>query len=80
MKTLSLKLDDILYKETEQLLEMINKPRNRYINEALHYYNRIQRKKILSDRLALESKLVSGESMKVLKEFEILDDYGRKKK
>lgn len=80
MKTLSLKLDDILYKETEQLLEMINKPRNRYINEALHYYNRIQRKKILSDRLALESKLVSGESMKVLKEFEILDDYERKKK
>ncbi|MFN5369909.1 MAG: hypothetical protein ACK5B6_00455 [Bacteroidia bacterium] len=80
MKTLSLKLDDILYKETEQLLEMINKPRNRYINEALHYYNRIQRKKILSDRLSLESKLVSGESMKVLKEFEILDDYGRKKK
>jgi predicted transcriptional regulator len=80
MKTLSLKLDDILYKETEQLLEMINKPRNRYINEALYYYNRIQRKKILSDRLALESKLVSGESMKVLKEFEILDDYERKKK
>ena len=46
MKTLSLKLDEIVYEETEQLLEKIKKPRNRYINEALQYYNHIQKKKI----------------------------------
>ena len=75
MKTLSLKLDDIVYEETEQLLEKIKKPRNRYINEALQYYNRIQKRKIISKLLILESKLVSEESMKVLNEFENLDEY-----
>ncbi len=75
MKTLSLKLDDVVYEETEQLLEKINKTRNRYINEALHYYNRLQKKKFLTNQLAFESKLVSEESMKVLEEFDQLDEY-----
>lgn len=75
MKTLSLKLDDVVFEETEQLLEKIKKPRNRYINEALQYYNRIQKRKIISQLLVLESKLVSEESMNVLNEFENLDDY-----
>jgi len=75
MKTLSLKLDEIVYEETEQLLEKIKKPRNRYINEALQYYNRIQKRKIISKLLVLESKLVSEESMNVLNEFENLDEY-----
>ncbi len=75
MKTLSLKLDDTVYQETEELLEKIKKPRNRYINEAIQHYNRIQRRKIISKQLALESKLVRDESMKVLNEFEMLDEY-----
>ena len=75
MKTLSLKLDDVVYEETEQLLEKIKKPRNRYINEALQYYNQIQKRMIISKLLILESKLVSEESMKVLNEFENLDEY-----
>ena len=75
MKTLSLKLDETIYEETEKLLEKIKKPRNRYINEALHYYNQIQKKKIISDQLMKESKLVSDESMNVLNEFEKLEDY-----
>ena len=75
MKTLSLKLDEIVYEETEKLLEKIKKPRNRYINEALHYYNQIQKKKIISEQLMIESKLVSDESMNGLNEFEKLEDY-----
>jgi predicted transcriptional regulator len=75
MKTLSLRLDEIIYEETEKLLEKIKKPRNRYINEALHYYNQIQKKKIISEQLMKESKLVSDESMNVLNEFEKLEDY-----
>jgi len=75
MKTLSLKLDDIVYQETEELLEKIKKPRNRYINEALQYYNRIQKKKILEKILESESKLVCDESMKVLTEFDRLEEY-----
>ena len=75
MKTLSLKLDDLVYQETEQVLEKIKKPRNRYINEALAYYNRIQKKKIIAKMLEKESKLVSDESLKVLAEFENLEEY-----
>lgn len=77
MKTLSLKLDDIVFEETEQLLETIKKPRNRYINEAIQYYNQLQKRKILSNLLELESKLVSEESMNVLNEFKNLDEYDR---
>jgi hypothetical protein len=75
MKTLSLKLDDIIYEETEQLLEKIKMPRNRYINEAIQYYNRIQKKQITAKLLKLESKLVSEGSMNILNEFENLGDY-----
>ena len=75
MKTLSLKLDNFVYQETEELLKKIKKPRNRYINEALQYYNRIQKRRIIEKRLEAESKIVSDESMKVLSEFEKLEDY-----
>lgn len=73
MKILSLKLDDKVYNETEELLEKINKPRNRYINEALNYYNRIQKRKLLADQFLKESKIVCDDSMDILAEFENLD-------
>lgn len=79
MKTLSLKLDDEIFEETEQLLEKINIPRNRYINEALVHYNRIQKKEIIANQLKLESELIQNESLKILKEFENLDYYDSQK-
>lgn len=75
MKTLSLKLDDQIYNETDELLGKIKKSRNRYINEAVQYYNRIQNEKLLEEQLEKESKLVSEESLKVLAEFEKLEGY-----
>lgn len=75
MKTLSLKLDDTIFSETEQVVRKLKKTRNRYINEALLFYNRLQRKRILSKKLEFESKLVQEESMKILTEFENLDEY-----
>lgn len=75
MKTLSLKLDDFVYNETEELLAKIKKPRNRYINEAIIYYNRIQKKKIIAKLLEEESLRVREESLRVLAEFESLEEY-----
>lgn len=75
MKTLSLKLDDLVYNETEDLLDKINKPRNRYINEALIHYNRIQRRKLIAEQLSKESEAVSEDSLLILSEFEKLDDH-----
>jgi predicted transcriptional regulator len=53
MKTVSLKIDDSIFGETEKILTRIRKPRNRYINEAIEYYNRIQGRKLLEDVLKI---------------------------
>jgi len=73
MKNISLKIDDSIFGETEKILSRINKPRNRYINEAIEYYNRLQRRLFLEKRLRIESELVKDDSMKVLNEFEEVD-------
>jgi predicted transcriptional regulator len=73
MKTVSLKIDDSIFGETEKILSRIKKPRNRYINEAIEYYNKLQRKQILEKKLKKESGLVAADSMSVLKDFEEID-------
>lgn len=73
MKNLSLKIDDNIFKETERILTKIKKPRNRYINEAIDYYNKLQQRKFLKKQLEKESYLVREDSMDVLKEFEEFD-------
>jgi hypothetical protein len=74
MKNLSLKMDDLVFNETERITAKINKNRNRYINEAVEFYNLVQKRKIISRQLKKESKIVQEESMKVLAEFEKLKD------
>ena len=73
MKTVSLKIDDSIFVETEKILARIKKPRNRYINEALEYYNRIQKRMILEKKLEKESELVKMDSISELKKFEDID-------
>ena len=72
MKTVSLKIDDSIFGETEKILSGINIPRNRYINEAISYYNKVQKRRLLEQRLKIESEMVREDSMKTLKEFESL--------
>lgn len=73
MKTISLKIDDIIFNETENILESLDKPRNRYINEAIAFYNKLNKKNLLARKLKAESKLVAENSMDVLREFEDFD-------
>ena len=73
MKNISLKLDDSIFGETEKILSKIKKPRNRYINEALEYYNRLQKRLILEKKLRKESGMVKSDSLDVLKQFENID-------
>ncbi|HEX7691351.1 MAG TPA: hypothetical protein VF408_03120 [Sediminibacterium sp.] len=70
MKTLSLKLDDTIFEETEKVTSKMNMTRNRYINDAVNLYNHFNKRKLLGKKLAKESALVSGESLSVLHEFE----------
>ena len=76
MKTVSLKIDDSIFGETEKILSKISIPRNRYINEAIEYYNKVQKRQLLEKRLKVESELVKEESMLVLNDFENTDYAG----
>ena len=74
MKTLSLKLDDNIFEETEKITSKLNLARNRYINEALSIYNLYNNRRLLKKQLSKESKIVSKDSMDILAEFEKLID------
>jgi predicted RNA-binding protein YlxR (DUF448 family) len=70
MKTISLKIEDGIFKETEKILSITKKSRNRYINEALDCYNQLQKRILLEKSFKKESNLVKDESIAILKEFE----------
>jgi hypothetical protein len=74
MKNLSLKMDDVIFNDTEKIIAKMKKNRNRYINEAVAFYNLLQKRRIISRQLQKESKMVQEESMQVLREFEKLQD------
>jgi hypothetical protein len=67
-------MEESIFEEMERILLKVGKNRNRYINEAVEFYNMLQKRKILSSELKKESKLVKEESMKVLAEFEGLEN------
>ncbi|HEX8279198.1 MAG TPA: hypothetical protein VF540_10910 [Segetibacter sp.] len=66
-------MDDTIFEETEKIVAKVGKNRNRYINDAVGFYNLLQKRKMLQKQLKNESRLVRDESMKILEEFESLD-------
>lgn len=74
MKTLSLKLDDEIFNDAEEITAKLKLARNRYINEAVSIYNLFNKRKLIKSELAKESKLTSKDSMEVLHEFESFMD------
>lgn len=74
MKTLSLKLDDEIYNETEKITSKLKLARNRYINEAVNAYNLYNKRRLLKKQLQKESKLTQADAMEILREFEKLLD------
>lgn len=74
MKLLSLKLDEPIFIETEEILKEKGIPRNRYINEALEFYNRYHKRKKIAKAFAKASGLVRESSMEINAEFDQLID------
>lgn len=74
MKSISLKLKEQILQELDSLLEKLNSSRNNYINEAIDFYNQYQKRRLIEEKLAKESKLVQEDSLEVLGEFESLED------
>ena len=73
-KLLSLKLQDRVYEEAEEILRKSRKARNAYFNEAINLYNKLWKRKFLKRALAEESALVAADSMALLETFERLED------
>ncbi len=48
--------------------------RDSYISKALHFFNEYNKRKLLRNELHRSSKLGADESMRVLREFEAIDD------
>jgi hypothetical protein len=74
MKSISLKVNEPVFQEMEKILENVQVSRNKYINEAIEYYNALQDRLLLEIQLLQESSLVSEDSMAVLHEFEAIED------
>ncbi len=74
MKAISLNIDEKIFSETEKIVSLM-KPRNRYINEAIDYYNKYQKRLLLEQKLKKESGIVKEDSMNILRDFESFD-YG----
>ena len=70
MKVISLNLDEIIFSETEKIVAVMKKPRNRYINEAIDFYNKHQQRVMLERKLYKESESVREDSMNILRDFE----------
>jgi hypothetical protein len=65
-KVLSLKLQEQVYEEAEEILRSVRRARNAYFNEAIHFYNKLWKRKLLKRELARESALVAADSLEVL--------------
>jgi len=70
MKVISLNIDEIIFSETEKIVSVLKKPRNRYINEAIDFYNKHQQRTMLEKKLQKESEIVKENSMNILNDFE----------
>ena len=73
-KALSLKIKDDIFKEVEEIIHQTNIPRNAYINQALSFYNKLSKRKLVKRKLEYESNLVQQNSLEVLDEFEKIED------
>ena len=74
MKALSLKLRDDVFEDVERVIRVIRIPRNTYINRALDFYTKLNKRKLLKRSLQRESKAVHLSSLRVLKEFERFEE------
>lgn len=69
-KIITLKLEEDIFHEAEDLAKKMDIPLNTYINQAVAFYTRLYKRGILKKEYKKASLAVMANSMKVLKEFE----------
>jgi predicted transcriptional regulator len=78
MKALSLKLKDEISDDVERIIKTIHVSRNAYINQAVQFYNTLNKREALREKLRKESSIASATSLEVLREMEELDEHSVK--
>jgi len=73
-KTLSLKMRDDVFSETEEVIGTIHTSRNAYINDALSFYNKFIKRNLVKKQLKKESGAVLESSLEALRELELIED------
>ena len=62
-KALSVKIRDDVFEAAEKILKEIHIPRNAYINNAINFYTKLQKRRLLQVQLQRESEIVSENSL-----------------
>lgn len=74
MKKVSFKMEDKVFGEMEEILSILKKPRDNYLNEAIAFYNKVQKREILEQKLRLDADLLKDNSLAALKDFEDINN------
>jgi len=74
MKSLSLKLDDKVFDDTEAITKAMKVARNRYINDALELYNKFNQRLLLEKKIKKEVEACRESSMEVMRDWEETDN------
>lgn len=73
MKLLSLKLKEEILAQTDEVRKHFDISRNAYINDALKYYNKKQKREWVTRQLKKESELLHENSFAVMKDINLID-------
>lgn len=69
-KAISLKIEDQIFDKTEELISGLKISRNKYINDSLENYNRMEEMEKVNALLVKASILVRDNSIEVMQDFE----------
>lgn len=69
-KAISLKIEDQIFDKTEELISGLKISRNKYINDSLENYNRMEEMEKVTALLVKASILVRDNSIEVMQDFE----------
>ena len=67
-------MDDRIFQETESVILKIRMPRNAYINRAVDFYNRCQKRLLTKKKIQRDVRMLKAETMDIIKSSELLED------
>jgi hypothetical protein len=73
-KTVSLKLDDRTYWNSEKIRKHLNLPRNTYIRKAISHYNSLYARKLVEREYSNASQRLGAAHFEYLKATELLEE------